>query len=266
MSRALGCLLVAGSFFQAGVRAQELIPGEVVALPFPDLPPTLHALWGGDAGPPELTVQLPASYTPTNRYPLLVYVPGYDGGPGGNIANARTIAGDHDWVVASLPLFKTSIDRAEMGGGIIVSFADYPLLAEAYTTMLTRLLDEVPNLDRDRSALVGFSNGAITTAILVSSHDPFILNHFRNFCLVDHGMFHLVDIHKEGARDSRYLILAGDQPDLGRELKIRQGKMQQDVATVLGVDLSFQIQEDTAHEFAPRHMAMVREWLEQRGD
>ncbi len=54
----------------------------------------------------------------------------------------------------------------------------------------------VPNIDPERSAVVGFSNGALTIAVLVSNHDEFVLSHFKAFCLVDHGMFHLTDLHR----------------------------------------------------------------------
>ena len=91
-------------------------------------------------------------------------MPGYHGGPGGNIGNALEIAGPTDWVVASLPLFKHSVDPSEIGGGILVGFSDYPTIRDAYRTMLGRLMSTVPNTDPDRSAMVGFSNGAHTTS------------------------------------------------------------------------------------------------------
>jgi hypothetical protein len=45
------------------------------------------------------------------------------------------------------------------------------------TTLLGRLFELVPNIDPDRSAMVGFSNGALTIAVLVSNHDEFVLSH-----------------------------------------------------------------------------------------
>ena len=86
----------------------------------------------------------------------------------------------------------------------------------------------VPNIDRDRSAMVGYSNGAIAVAILISSHDRYILDQFHSFCLVDHGMFHLTDLHKPPANDRRYLILVGDRDDYGREFKLRGAKLAED--------------------------------------
>ena len=257
--------LIAALFFLfvAVVSAQELTPGKVTDLVFSDasLPPTLHAMMTHQAVTPTMTVRLPDDYDSSKTYPLLVYVPGFDGGVKGNIGNAQTIAGNRGWIVASVPLCKKTVDTSEPAGGMLVSFEDEPIIARSYELMLGRLFALVPHIDRERSAMVGFSNGALTIAVLVSCHDEFILDHFRNFCLVDHGMFHLTDLHKQGVRDCRFLVLVGDKQYMGRELKIRQSKLLQDEWKLLGVHLSYQIMKDTGHEFGDRQMAMVGEWL-----
>ena len=256
-------LAVASLPFGTSSLAQELAPGKIVEISFPEaeMPPTLHSMFTGATDAPCMTVRLPDDYNPTNTYPLLVYVPGGTGHQNGNIDNARTIAGNKGWIVASLPLFKKSIDRYEPAGGMLVSFEDYPVIAKAYGLMLGRLFKLVPNIDHEKSAMAGFSNGALTIAVLVSCHDEFILTHFKNFCLVDHGMFHLTDLYKKPARDCRYLILVGDQGDRGRELKIRGSQLLQDEWKLMGVNLSCQIMKDTGHEFQDRQMALVGRWL-----
>ena len=253
-------LLLAGAW----AVAEELSPGEVVEVAFPifTVPPSLYSMVTETPVPPTLTYSLPDGYDPERRYPLLVYVPGFHGGASGNIGNALTIAGREDWVVASLPLFKSTVDREEIGGGIIIGFQDYSTLSNAYATMLGRLFELVPNIDAERSAMVGFSNGALAIAVLVSNHDEFVLSHFESFCFVDHGMFHLTDLHKRRARDCRYLVLSGDdRTDPGRNLKIRGGRLLEDTWNMIGVDLSFHVMADTGHEFKDRHMALVGRWL-----
>jgi hypothetical protein len=74
-------------------------------------------------------------------------------------------------------------------------------------------------------------------------------------------MVHLSDLHKNLARDSRFLFLVGDEDDFGRDLKIRQSQLQQDSWRLLGVDLSYQMLKDTGHEFNEPHMELVGEWL-----
>ncbi len=243
--------------------AQALAPGVVSRITFTEdtLPATLHCMWTGTNVPPTLAVRLPDDFDSTKSYPLLVYVPGFDGGVDGNIGNAQTITGPRGWIVASLPLFKKTLDRGEVSGGLLVSQEDAPVISGAYRTMLGRLFALLPNIDPERSAMVGFSNGALTLAVLLSSHDTFLFDHFRNFCLVDHGMFHLTDLHKRGARDCRYLILVGDKEDMGRELKIRGARLLEDEWRLLGVDLTCRLMKNTGHEFGPRQMAMVGAWL-----
>jgi hypothetical protein len=264
-ARASVCILFCGlaSALPGRTHAQQLTPGNTVEIPFPDpgLPPTLYSLYTGADATPALAVRLPDDYDPARRYPLLVYVPGLHGSRSGNVGNALTIAGPRGWVVASLPLFKAVVDPDEAGGGLLVGFRDYPVIARAYPVLLGRIFALVPNIDTSRSAMVGFSNGALTLAVLLSAHDDFILGHFRRFVLVDHGMFHLTDLHEAGARDARYLILVGDQPDLGRDLKLRGCALMQDEWRLLNVNLTCEIMKGTGHAFPPEVMARVGRWL-----
>ena len=110
--------------------------------------------------------------------------------------------------------------------------------------------------------MVGFSSGAITIGVLIYTHHAFVLKHFRNFCLVDQGMFHLCDTHKKGARESRFLLLLGDdRKGVGRQLMIRQSQLLQDVAKYHGVSLTYQSMKDTGHEFEDHRMKLVGDWI-----
>jgi hypothetical protein len=258
-------MLIALSFqFNGCIVAQELTPGQIVEIPFPnaELPPTLYTMMTGTPSEPVLSVRLPDDFDASKSFPLIVYVPGFHGGPkGGNIYNAQMIAGPTGWIAVSLPLFKESVDATEYANGITIGFKDFPTISRAYRIMLGKLFDLVPNIDREKSALVGFSNGALTISVLVTCNDEFILTHFKNFCLVDNGMFSLTDLHKKYARDCRYLLLVGDKEDFGRELKIRGCQLLQDSWKLLGVNLTYQILKDTGHEFYDRHMILVGKWL-----
>jgi hypothetical protein len=264
-ARASACILFSGLAWASpgAAVAQQLTPGVTVEIPFPDsaLPPTLFSRFTGGDPTPVLALRLPDDYDRARTYPLLVYVPGLHGNRSGNVGNALTIAGPRGWVVASLPLFKAVVDRGEVAGGLLVGFRDYPVIAPAYRAMLGRIFELVPNIDISRSAMVGFSNGALTLAVLLSSHDEFTLSHFRSFVLVDQGMFHLTDLHEAGAREARYLILVGDQPDMGRDLKLRGCALQQDSWRLLNVDLTCEIMQGTGHAFPPDVMARVGRWL-----
>ena len=119
-----------------------------------ELPSNLYSDFTGDEKNPVLQYCLPENYSKEKKYPLLVYVPGFHGHPGGNIENAIDIANNRDCVVASLPLFKANIDRAEPGGGLIISFSDYLVLSSAYKVMLEKFFHVVPNIDTQKSAMV----------------------------------------------------------------------------------------------------------------
>ena len=80
----------------------------------------------------------------------------------------------------------------------------WPLLK----AMLARLDELVPNIDPARQVLGGFSNGAHTTALLVSAVDPFILKHFSGFFLLDGGL-HIASFHKTAVREKRFIYFVG---------------------------------------------------------
>lgn len=256
-----GCLLAIGLALVKPAFAGNSPARAEVEVSFKDLPATLYSLMNNKTVVPCLTYCLPEGYNPTNSYPLVVYLPGNDGNPKGNITKARYLAGTNGWIAATLPLFKQRVDRDEIGGGVLMGYEDAPILARAYATMLDELFKRVPNIDRKKSAVVGFSNGAIAVGVLVSTHDEFILDHFQNFCLVDHGMFHLTDLHKSRARTSRFLLLTGDRPEFGRDLKNRQAKLQAEAWQQLDVKISSRVLPGTGHEFNESQMDVVREWL-----
>ena len=64
--------------------------GSVQRIDFSDdeLPPNLYSMFTGDKKASFLQYCLPANYSKEKNYPLLVYVPGFHGHPGGNIRNA----------------------------------------------------------------------------------------------------------------------------------------------------------------------------------
>jgi predicted esterase len=127
--------------------------------------------------------------------------------------------------------------------------------------MLGKLFDEVPNIDFQQSAMAGFSNGAIAIAVLVSMQDEFILEHFYHFCMVDHGMFHLCDLHKSLAKARRFLILVGDEEDYGRDLKIRGAKLMADSWRLVGVDFESRVLTNTGHELPMSCKQQIGQWI-----
>ena len=225
------------------------------------VPESLYNKFTGDDTLPSLSYKLPENYSKDKQYPLILYVPGFHGNPGGTIGNAIDIAESRECVVASLPLFKKEIISGEYANGVIVSFSDYDILAKAYQKMLGTLFEKVPNIDSSKSAMVGFSNGAITVAILVSMNDEFILENFHNFCLVDQGMYHLTDLYKLPTKFRRFLFMVGDKNDFGREYLIQGAKMVAGAWKLHGIDIESIVMKDTGHELTLKCKHQIGNWI-----
>lgn len=199
----------------ASALSQELTPGRILTFEFPELPETLFNIGpfaGGKRVVPTLTASLPDDYTDGGTYPLLVYLEGGDGGTGTDIRSAQKAAGDKGFICVSLPLFKRARMHEEMYFGLLPTADDYQTFSTCFRTMLSRLLKEVPNIQKDRSTVGGWSNGGHFTALLVSASDEFLLEHFTQFFYGDGGFTLLAGnaLHKPSHRQNRHLQLLAD--------------------------------------------------------
>ncbi len=103
-----------------------------------------------------------------------------------------------------------------------------------------------------------------TIAILISLRDEFILTHFRNFVLVDHGMYHLGDFGRRRLQDCRFLLLVGgrlENEGPGRRIMLQQAALIADRAKLLDVNLRCVQMEDTGHDFPSRYRDFAGRWL-----
>lgn len=166
-----------------------LMPGQVIKLAFPELPPTLRAVNDpGAKAPTSLSVRLPDNYSKDRSFPLFVFLHGGQGSTGSEVDLPMAIVGKNDYILATFPLFKGEINREEQWGGIGLDFSDYPAIARAYKAFLDRIRETIPNLDAATSVLGGYSNGANTLALLLSALDPTTLKSFKRFYFIDAGV------------------------------------------------------------------------------
>lgn len=237
-------------------------PGSTLHFEFPDLPDTLATMVTGDYQPPRLTATLPENYHPEGKFPLLVFLLPY--GRGEPHPPTRHLVGKRDFICVHLPTFKQCRDKDEPHRGILVSMGDLPTVSHAYRTMLQKLFEAVPNIEPERSAMGGFSNGGFTTAMLLAGQDEFILRHFRAFFFVEGANPLAANVlHKPVMRRNRYLILRGNDFN---GAAVREAEFHLDRALALlareyGLDLIFIVMNGARHEFPDEYAIQLGQWL-----
>jgi len=274
----------------------NLAPNGYVHLDFPQLPDTFYTMKTGTKVPAQLTAHLPSNYSTDRKFPLFVFLNGGDGGDADMNSTGGTplTIGYTDYICVSLPLFKSSTNTSgsaaaqipkdalpgippallamasTMAGGGVISQPDYTVISSSYAAMLGKLYETIPNIDPDRSVMAGFSNGAHTIGVLLAGRDPFTLQHFHSFCMIEGGMgmmFSPKATLTPELKNHRYLFLvgdgAGDQKGWGAGvrpiiLQIEKNFVQQ--ATAYGLDCSLVIMQNTEHSYNPAYRPVVGQW------
>jgi hypothetical protein len=139
---------------------------------------------------PELTVDrkgalaachliLPANYDATKKVPLVAWL---GGGEGGNQPNKSFLpAGDFVLVGLPYPKGANNPKQANMVG-------DYAKVWAYHRFMLEEIAKTIPNLDRSRSIIAGFSNGGHSIdGMLRLSSGPKLTDYFGIFIFADGG-------------------------------------------------------------------------------
>jgi hypothetical protein len=190
--------------------------------------------------------------------------------------------GSRDFITVNLPLFKEAgaelpteakgLDLKKMGldPSQLILPADGAKLGRAYRVMLQRLLDAVPNITLERSALGGFSNGAHATAALLGCGDDFILAHFRAYVLAEGGMSLGLDtkvLEEPALKDSRILMLTGEaQAD--PKMQLARQLFAEPLLEALGrecaarrIDFRRVVMKGYGHQFPREYFPLVDCWL-----
>ncbi|MEK6794424.1 MAG: hypothetical protein AABZ39_06585 [Spirochaetota bacterium] len=243
---------------------KDLIPGTTVRYEFPRLPKTLHALTANTDIPACMQVCLPANYTTSGVFPILVFIQGGTGAYGDtkDADHVRRIAGDDGIIGVSLPLFKKEVDPKEVHAGIMIeAYDDYPIISESYRVMLTRLFKAIPNIDHGKGSIGGFSNGGHTTALLLSAVDPFILKHFSNYFMVDGGNY-LASMHKTIMKEKNILyLIGGDREESDRRTMLQHIEDDCAEAKGYGVNITLITMPGVGHAFPEKYFSTLRDWV-----
>jgi hypothetical protein len=141
---------------------------------------------------------------------------------------------------------------------------DFEIVSHAYRIMLQKLLDAVPNITPERSALGGFSNGAHTTAVLLAGQDKFILDNFRSFFFVEGASPLAANVlQKFSMKRNRFLVLFGDQSkgQPVREALILVSRSLEYSAEERQLDFTSIVMRGAGHELPMKYAELIGRWV-----
>lgn len=237
-------------------------PCATLSFEFPNLPRTLASMVTGEDRPVRMSATLPRNYSAEGKFPLLVFLLPY--GRGEVHTPTRELIGGDDFICVHLPTFKRVYDSSEPCRGILVTLDDFETVSNAVRTMLQELFAIVPNIAPERSAMGGFSNGGLTTALLLAGQDDFVLRHFQSFVFVEGADLLAANVlHKQAMKGKRFLVLRGDDFN---GAAVREACFLLDRALALfaqeyQLDLTFVAMNGAKHEFPDHYAAQVGRWI-----
>lgn len=250
----LACSVQGGS---GGAETAIYQPNTEITKVFPRLKRPLLAQIEGEDWESQVSVYFPENYNTQAQFPVLVWLGGGAGSLGNNLKLARQITQNRDFVCVNLPLYKRRVeplaaDESNAWGRLIVQQEDSGVIWQQYRVLLDAVLRSVPNLDRSKIFLGGFSNGANTTAVLLNDPNLNLFQYFNHFILVEGGnmlsSFSRVQGHP-------LLILEGDERQ-PRFFEAAFEAMEEEVPNV-----EYILMEETGHELPERYQAELRRWM-----
>jgi len=210
---------------------------------------------------PELTVDrkgamaachltLPADYEATKKYPLVVWL---GGGEGGNTPS-KAFLPEGDFILVGLPYPKGANNPAQAN-----MVGDYAKVWAYHRFMLEEIAKVIPNIDKSRSIIAGFSNGGHSIdGMLRLSSGPKLTDYFGIFILADGGgtayssKGNLPDLKGKFAYACWGELKGSNKPNTSLLPKALKAKG----ATVVGSEMT-----GVGHSFAETEHPKVAEWL-----
>jgi predicted esterase len=247
--------MTAGSAWTAEPAA-KLIPGSTFAVQFPDMPPTFCAVFQKTNVQAQMTVFLPTNFDPARKFPLFIFLNGWDGGVGGNPGVARSLCEERDFICVSAPLFKApnfQVTKPNVpGAGFVMCAEDGKQMWPFFKTMLAKLEEMVPNIDPAHRILGGFSNGAHATAGLIDESNGEITRRFSAFLFVEGGGKLQ---HYELLKGNPFLMVSSNAKSRPRAQQIC------DAAKAAGAKATLVVEDVGRHDFPVSAYPAVRQWL-----
>jgi predicted peptidase len=257
-SIALTFFLIAGVLqsLSAAELAPVLAPGSTVTVAFPEMPPTFYAVFQKKEVKVQMTLFLPFDYARDKKFPLLIFLGGWDGGAGGNPGVARSLCQGKGFICVSMPLFKAAdfkvIEPNVPGVGFIMRPEDGKYMWPFFKTMLDKLEEVVPNIDPAHRVLGGFSNGAHATAALIDESDGEVARRFSAFLLVEGGGKLQ---HYDLLKNKPLLMVSSNAKSKPRAQQIC------DTAKAAGAKATLLVEDVGKHDFPASAYPAVGQWL-----
>lgn len=231
--------------------APRLTPGSTFSVQFPEMPPTYWALATLKKDPAQMSITLPKNYTPTGKFPLLVFLQGGSGGNGGKADIVAAITEDRDFVCASMPLFK-KIAPKDPGGNVVMRDEDAQYMWPFFRTMLAKLFNVVPNIDKGHMTIGGSSNGAHATQGLIDESNGELAKQFSAFFFIEGGGRLK---HYELLKGKPYLMVSSQTASKRRARELCEQ------ATAAGALTTFIFEDAGTHTIPMKAAPGMRAWL-----
>ena len=210
---------------------------------------------------PELTVdrkgamaachlKLPADYDAAKKYPLVVWL---GGGEGGNQPSGAFLPAG-DFILVGLPYPKGANNPAQAN-----MVGDYAKVWAYHRFMLEEIAQVIPNLDKPRSIIAGFSNGAhAIDGMLRLSGRPKLTDYFGVFLFADGGGTGYTSLGALPDLKGKFAYACWGELKGSNRLATSQlpKALKAKGATVVGSEMT-----GVGHAFADSEHAKVAEWL-----
>ena len=247
---------------KAGVTVTPGQPDSTIVLTFKNLPPTLFNQVTESSKPAQAAVYFPENYTIEEKFPLLIWLGGGNGGPGTNLKTAKSITANKDFICVNLPLFKQTLepvnsDSSNFWMRLYIDDENADVIWDSYKVMLKEIFQTVPNIDRKNTFIGGFSNGAHTISVLLNRKKAEINRYIRNYFLVEGGN----DFNHPDALKKRNLLVmvGGNNIERGYKKKLKNIYV---AAKEKNIRAEYHVMDSTGHGFPEKFHPLVKEWME----
>ena len=223
----------------------QVAPGAWLKFDFPELSVDRY----GAMAACKLT--LPANYDAAKKYPLVAWL----GGGDGTNSPKSSFLPEGDFIVVGLPYPKAAINPSQPS-----MVGDYAKVWAYQRFMLDEIAKVIPNIDKSRSIIAGFSNGGHSIdGMLRLSSSPKLTDYFDVFIFADGGGS--VYSSKGSLTDLKGKFAYACWGELKGSNRLATSQLPKALkakgATVVGSEMT-----GVGHAFADSEHAKVAEWLE----